>query len=51
VKVSFSSEQEFQRWGLVFVESIKSDLELRRLQVLEPYERQLAEQRRLDEMQ
>ena len=39
VKVSFKTESEFQRWGLVVVESIKSDDELRRLQVLEPLER------------
>jgi len=31
VKVAFKSKEEFQRWGLVFVESIKSDEELRRL--------------------
>ena len=36
VKVAFKSKEDFQKWGLVFVESIKSDDELRRLQVLEP---------------
>ena len=51
VKVSFTSKQEFEKWGLVFVESIKSDAELRRLQVLEPLQRQQEEQKRLDEMQ
>jgi len=51
VKVSFKTKEEFQRWGLVFVESIKSDEELRRIQVLEPLQRQIEEQRRLDEMQ
>ena len=50
VKVAFKSKEEFQRWGLVFVESIKSDEELRRLQVLEPLQRQQEEQKRLDEM-
>jgi len=39
VKVSFKDEKEFERWGHVFVESVKSDEELRRLQVLEPLER------------
>jgi len=39
VKVSFKSKSDFEKWGLVFVESIKSDEELRRLQVLEPLER------------
>ena len=51
VKVAFKTKEEFQRWGLVFVESIKSDDELRRLQVLEPLQRQLEEQKRFDEMQ
>ena len=51
VKVAFKTKEVFQRWGLVFVESIKSDDELRRLQVLEPYQRQLEEQKRFDEMQ
>ena len=36
IKVSFKQKDEFQKWGLVFVESIKSDEDLRRLQVLEP---------------
>ena len=39
VKVAFKTKEVFQRWGLVFVESIKSDDELRRLQVLEPLQR------------
>ena len=51
VKVSFKTKEDFQKWGLVFVESIKKDEELRRLQVLEPLQRQQEEQRRLDEMQ
>ncbi len=50
VKVAFKSKQMFEQWGLVFVESIKSDQELRKLQVIEPLERQKEEQRRLDEM-
>ena len=51
VKVAFKNKQQFEQWGLVFVESIKSDQELRKLQVIEPLERQKEEQRRLDEMQ
>ena len=43
VRVAFKSADEFQKWGLVFVESIKSDDELRRLQVLEPMKRQQEE--------
>jgi hypothetical protein len=43
VKVSFKSKDEFNKWGLVFVESIKSDEELRRLQVLEPLQRLMEE--------
>ena len=43
VKISFKSEPDFQKWGLVFVESIKSDDELRRLQILEPLQRQQEE--------
>lgn len=31
IKVSFKSKDDFHRWGLVFVESIKKDEELRRL--------------------
>ena len=51
VKVAFKSKDEFQKWGIVFVESIKSDEELRRSQVLEPMQRQQEEQRRLNELQ
>jgi len=39
VKIAFKTEKEFDKWGLVIVESIKSDDELRRLQVLEPLQR------------
>lgn len=39
VKVSFKSVSDFEQWGLVIVESIKSNEELRRLQVLKPLER------------
>ena len=39
IKVAFKTKEEFEKWGLVFVESIKSDAELRRLQVLEPLQR------------
>jgi len=43
VKVAFKSKDDFQKWGLVFVESIKSDEDLRRLQVVEPFQRQAEE--------
>ena len=43
VKVSFKTKEEFQKWGLVVVESIKSDNELRQLQVIEPMQRQMEE--------
>ena len=39
VRVSFKTKEEFSKWGFVFVESIKPDDELRRLQVLEPLQR------------
>ena len=29
MQIAFASQEEYQRWGLVFVESIKSDAELR----------------------
>jgi len=39
VKIAFKTKADFDKWGLVIVESIKSDDELRRLQVLEPLQR------------
>ena len=51
VKVMFKTQDEFQRWGVVFVESIKSDEEIYKTQVLEPQQRAAEEQKRLDELQ
>lgn len=51
MKIAFKTDEEFQKWGLVLVESVKSDEELRQLQVIEPMQRQMEEQRRLDELQ
>ena len=45
MQVSFSNDEKFKEWGLVFVESIKSDEALRQSQIIEPLREKLEKDR------
>ena len=52
IRIAFTTQEEYRRWGLVFMESVKSDTQLRqeRQSVIDKeQQRQAEEQRRLEE--
>lgn len=52
IRITFNNQQEYTKWGLVFMESVKSDAKLREeRQKIQDKEQQIKEdeQRRVDE--
>lgn len=49
VQVAFEDAEDFKRWGIIFVESIKSDEILRQAQIIDPLRAKLAKQKQIDE--
>ena len=49
VQVSFEDPDEFKKWGLVFVESIKTDDMLRQSQIIEPLREKMEKEHYINE--
>ena len=47
--MAFEDAEDFKRWGIIFVESLKSDEILRQAQIIDPLRAKLAKQKQLDE--